>query len=96
MDIRSTRKRINAAVKKLNQMNHNLRFLFKEEEHTISLECHSTVNEGSRFGAYEAIEFFDDYRKKSQAYISLMEYAEVIIAAAGLNDPKAYHNFIAG
>ncbi len=96
MDIRATKKRINAAIKTLNQMNHNLKFLFKEEEHMVSLECHSAVKEGTQFGSFETMQFFDDYRKKSQAYISLMEFAEVIIAAARLTDPKAYHNFLAG
>ena len=95
MDIKSARKRIKEAVKELNEMDNNLRFSFVEEDYMVSLECCSTVREGTLFGSFEDIQFFDDYVKKVTAYINLMSYAEVIIAATRLNDPEAYHNLVA-
>ncbi len=95
MDIKSAKKRIKEAVKKLNAMENNLDFSFVEEDYYISLECHSKTRNGHHFGAFEDMQFFDDYVKKETAYVELMKFAEVMICASRLNDPKAYHNMVA-
>ena len=86
------KKRIADAVKQLNAMDNQVVFAFEEKEESVGLVCKSRNSESRRFGAYCFTAFLDDYKKKQDAYEYCMQFAEVIIAATKLNDPKAYHN----
>lgn len=89
------KKRITAAIKKLNAMNNNVYFELEETEYSVQLICRSKSIKGTCFGAYGFIGMFDNYTKKSEAYITCMLFAEMMIAATRLNDPAAYHNICA-
>lgn len=87
-------KRINNAVKKLNCIAQNLKFSFLEEYWGLELICNGR-DENTRFGAFENIEFFEDFKEKRQAYDHMAKAVELIVQTSALNDPKAYHNYIA-
>lgn len=89
------KKRITVAIKKLNAMNNNVYFELEETEYSVQLICRSKSIKSTRFGAYGFIGMFDNYKKKSEAYITCMLFAEMMIAATRLNDPAAYHNICA-
>lgn len=96
MTISDSKKRLKEAIKKLNNLNKNLHFEIEEEDYCIGFICKSAKKDGCRFGAYEKTYFFDEYKKKTDAYIiNAVMSAELILAAAKINDPKAYHNLIA-
>lgn len=86
------KKRIERAVKKLNEMDNKLVFSYEETEYSVQLICKSKTQEITRFGAYEYIGLFDEFVDKTDAYITCMWFAEMIIAASKINDEKAYHN----
>ena len=94
MTINDCKHRIREAIKKLNQMKHALKFGFEETDYGIFLTAYSS--DGTRrFGAYEVLNLFEDFKNKTTAYKYFMESVELIVASTRLNDPKAYHNLIA-
>jgi len=86
------KKRIKEAIEKLNQMDNKLVFSYEETDYSVGFICQSKTNEAARFGAYEYTAFFDEFVNKTDAYVSCMLFAELIIAASKINDEKAYHN----
>lgn len=86
------KKRITAAIKKLNTMDNRVYFELEETEYSVQLICRSRTKKDTSFGSYGFTGVFDDYKKKSEAYVTCMLFAEMIIAATRLNDPTAYHN----
>ncbi len=88
------KRRTKDAIQKLNTMGNRVKFNLNETSDSISLECCSRGDEKYHFGTYEKKAYFDDFRKKTNAYLTVMEFAEVIIAATKLNDERAFHNFV--
>ena len=86
------KKRIEKAVKKLNEMDNKLVFSYEETDFSVELICKSKIEESVQFGVYEYIGLFDEFVNKTDAYITCMWFAEMIIAASKINDEKAYHN----
>ena len=84
------KKRINIAVRELNNMHHKLKFSFVESEYSWSLKAENS--QGGRFGAYEPRVLFDCYRRKTDAYIAFVQQVEFILAGTNLMNPAAYHN----
>lgn len=72
------KKRIAAAIKKLNAMNNNVYFELEETKYSVQLICRSKSIKSTRFGAYGFIGMFDNYKKKSEAYITCMPSMEAI------------------
>ena len=93
MTIQDCRRRIKTAIDKLNKMDHKLCFGMEESEDSLYLTAVSRMNNKHRYGAYEIMFFFDDFKKKTTAYKYFMTEVERIVASTRLNDPKAYHNF---
>lgn len=84
------KKRIAAAVKKLNSMEgHNLQFNFDEKEYGLFL--YATRGE-QYFGALGIIMLFDNFADEEVAWEEFVFAVERMVAAAHLTDPKAYHN----
>lgn len=88
------KRRTKDAIKKLNNMGNKVEFNLNETSDSISLECCSRSDERCHFGIYEKTAYFTDFRKKTDAYLTVMEFAEVIIAATKLNDKKEFHNLV--
>lgn len=93
MTVTEARRRLNKAIKDLNSLQNALVFEVKETDYSIGFTNHGKKNPSSSYGVYEQTSFFDEYKKKVDAYINTVQFAELIIAASKLNDPKAYHNF---
>lgn len=85
-------KRIEKAIATLNKMDNKLVFSYEETDYSVELICKSKTKNSTRFGAYEYIGLFDEFANKTDAYISCMLFAELIIAASKINDKNAYHN----
>lgn len=92
MKITDARKRLKAAVKKLNELQEALVFEVEETEYSIGFTNHGRQNVTSSYGCYEYAALFDDFKKKSDAYITAMWVAEMLVSACRMYDPKAYHN----
>lgn len=88
------KKKTNDAIKTLNAMDNKVEFSLIETSESIGLKCCSRGNKQCHFGRYEKNVYFADFRKKTDAYLTVMEFAEVIIAATKLNDAKAFHNLV--
>lgn len=86
------KKAIKEEITKLNKMDNKLVFSYEETDYSVSLICKSKTSESTHFGAYEHTCFFDEYVNKTDAYITCMSFARVIVAASKINDKKAYHN----
>ena len=93
MTIAEAKKRLNKAIQDLNQIQTALVFEIEETEYSIGFTNHGRTNTSRSYGTYSQASFFDEYRKKADAYVNTMKFAELIIAASELNNPKAYHNF---
>ena len=93
MTITESKKRLQEAIKNLNDIQKALVFEIEETDYSIGFTNHGRRNPNKSYGAYSHTSFFDEYRKKADAYINTVMFAELIIAASKLNDPKAYHNF---
>lgn len=94
MTIVEARKRLKKAVKNLNEIQDSLVFCVVESDSYVGFENHGKRDTKRSFGAYEHVSVFDDYKKRVDAYITALMFAELIIAASRLNDPKAYHNIL--
>ena len=92
MTISESKKRLNEAIKKLNSLQKALVFEVEETDYSIGFTNCGKNNPYRTYGAYAHTSFFDEYKKKADAYINAVMFAELIIAAADLNDAKAYHN----
>ena len=91
MNISDTRKWIIDAVNKLNDMQDSLIFELYETNNGIGFKNHGRLDSNRSFGAYEHLSLFSEYKKKIDTYTNTMMFAEMIIAATKLNDPKSYH-----
>ena len=86
------KKRIQTAIKKLNSMENKVCFRFEEETYSVAIICESKIQKGTCFGAYSYTALFDEYKNKLDAYSNVMLFAEMMVKATDLNNPKAYHN----
>ena len=91
MTVKDARKRLNEAIKKLNEIQDSLVFEIVETDYSIGFTNHGRLDSNGSFGSYEHSSFFDEYKKKLDAYTNTVMFAELIIAASKLNDPKSYH-----
>ena len=94
MKIQECKRRVKSAIDKLNEMDHQLRFGMEEDESHLSLTAARKEDDAHRFGSYEVMVLFDDFKKKTTAYEYFMMGVERIVASTKLCDPKAYHNMI--
>ena len=94
MTIVEARKRLKVAVKKMNKIQDSLLFDVVETDFCVGFENRGKRNPHQSFGVYAHTSFFDVYKKKVDAYINAMLFAELIIAASSLKDPTAYHNYL--
>ena len=93
MTINEARKRLTKAITELNDIQDSITFEVVETNYSIGFTNHGRVNKNATYGSYTVDYFFDEYKRKSSAYINAVQFAEVIISATKLTDPKAYHNF---
>ena len=94
MNIAESKKRLEKAIKDLNDLQKALVFVVEETDYSIGFTNHGKKNPDHSYGAYEHTSLFDEYKKKSDAYMNAVMVAEIMIAASQLNNPKAYHNFM--
>lgn len=92
MTISESRKRLYETIKKLNEIQKSLIFEVEETDYSVGFTNHGKQNQISSYGVYSFTSFFDEYKKKDDAYINVVKFAELMIAASRLNDPNAYHN----
>lgn len=88
--------RIKKAVDTLNGLANNLTFKLEETPYSLSLVAASKTNPFTHFGIYEPTVLYKAFVSKKQARETFMQMVEQAVAWARLNDPKSYHNFIAG
>ena len=93
MTIKEARSRLNKAIKSLNEIQDSIVFEVSETDYSIGFTNHGRVNTDTSYGSYNQTSFFNEYKRKADAYINTMSYAEVILSAAKLLDPNSYHNF---
>ena len=88
------KKRVSAAIKKLNDMEgHNLQFSSDEKEYGLFL----FASQGEKhYGSLEIVMMFDDFAGEEIAREEFVFAVERMVAAAHLTDPKAYHNLAKG
>lgn len=93
MTITDARKRIKKAIARLNEMQDSLEFEVEETDYSIGFTNHGKVNKGTSYGVYYHCSLFEEFKRKADAYVNAMSFAELLVSAASLKDPKAYHNF---
>lgn len=84
--------RIYAAIDTLNRLGHKLTFGFEQDEWSWRLNAENAL--GHRFGAFEPMVIFDDYKRKTDAYVSFMRQVEFLLAGTMLTAKGAYHNLV--
>ncbi len=94
MTIKETVTKIKNNLQKLNDMNKNVVFSLVEDKDGIGFDCHSAVSDGS-YGAYHHKSFFDDFKRKADAYENAYMASSLLISGVKFLDAKAYHNFVA-
>ncbi len=82
--------RIYASIDKLNRLDHKLTFSFEQDEWSWMLKAENA--HGQHFGAFEPMVIFDDYKRKTDAYVSFMRQVEFLLAGTMLTAKGAYHN----
>lgn len=82
--------RIYAAINTLNQLDHKLTFSFEQGEWSWRLKAENA--HGGRFGAFEPMVMFDDYKRKTDAYVSFLRQVEFLLAGTKLTAKDSYHN----
>ena len=92
MTIAESRQRLNKAVHKLNTIQNALDFEVEETEYSVGFTNHGKWNKSTTYGVYSHASLFDEFKTKTAAYNNAVNFAEAIIHAAALNEPKAYHN----
>ena len=82
--------RIYASIDTLNRLDHKLTFSFEQSEWGWRLKAENA--HGGRFGAFEPMVIFDDYKRKKDAYVNFMWQVEFLLAGTALTAIGAYHN----
>ena len=85
-------RRIRQSIDKLNKLNHNVRFDVIESSYSVEVACYGKKKD-ARYGAFETIQFFEDYVKPVGAYNTVRIFLEALLAGNKLTDQAAYHHF---
>jgi len=82
--------RIFATIDILNRLDHKLTFSFEQDAWSWRLNAENDFDH--KFGAFEPMVIFDDYKRKTDAYVSFMRQVEFLLAGTKLTAKGAYHN----
>lgn len=92
MTIAESKKRLRKAIETLNGVQNAMIFEVVETDYSIGFTNRGKTYNSSSYGAFSQTSFFDEYRKKTDAYVNAVLCAELLVAGTKINDPKAYHN----
>ncbi len=76
-------------IARLNRLEHKLHFYVEEESYGLRLRA---VKGQEHFGAFEITVLFSDYKDKETACREFGFMIMLMISAAKLTNPKAFHN----